>query len=105
MENIHGLLYAIINLQMKSETAGSLPLATLYHIGKFTEYSTYIATSRLFSDHLCRTLHKIHTYVEAAQEGNRLKHFFRQSEMNTLFKGCRAGLQEALEEFIVSLVV
>jgi hypothetical protein len=35
MENIHQVLYAIINLYLKSETAGSLDPAMLDHIGKF----------------------------------------------------------------------
>ncbi|KAJ7119692.1 hypothetical protein C8R44DRAFT_853775 [Mycena epipterygia] len=84
MENIHHILYALINLQIKSETAGSLPPATLYHVGKFTE-----------------TLHRIHTFFEAQQDGNKIKQFFRQSEMNTLCKGCQAGLDEALQVFKV----
>jgi hypothetical protein len=37
MENIHQVLYAIINLYIRSETAGSLPPAMLDNIGKFTE--------------------------------------------------------------------
>jgi hypothetical protein len=38
MENIHKILYAIVNLHIKSETTGSLHPATLDHIGNFTEY-------------------------------------------------------------------
>ncbi|KAJ7131108.1 hypothetical protein C8R44DRAFT_871639 [Mycena epipterygia] len=41
MENIHGILYTIIKLHITSETAGSLPPAILYHIGKFTEYFVF----------------------------------------------------------------
>ncbi|KAJ7103918.1 hypothetical protein C8R44DRAFT_858957, partial [Mycena epipterygia] len=88
MENIHGILYAIINLQMNSETAGSLAPVLLDHVGKFT-----------------KTLHKIHTFIEAQQDGNRIKYFFRQNEMNTLRKDCDAGLEEALEVFKVDTVV
>lgn len=41
LENIHDLLYAIIDLHLKSETVGTtLPPATLDQIGKFTEYFT-----------------------------------------------------------------
>ncbi|KAJ7142604.1 hypothetical protein C8R44DRAFT_725941 [Mycena epipterygia] len=69
---------------VQSETAGSLSPAILDHVGKFTQ-----------------TLHKIHTFVEAQQDGNRFKHFFRQSEMNTLHKNCLAGLEEALHFFKV----
>ncbi|KAJ7912614.1 hypothetical protein B0H13DRAFT_2271432 [Mycena leptocephala] len=83
-ENIHGVIYTIVNLHVQSELAGSLPAATLQHVGNFTE-----------------TLQKIHTYVEAQQESNMIKHFFRRGEMNTLLKDCQAGLQEALEVFKV----
>ncbi|KAJ7483510.1 P-loop containing nucleoside triphosphate hydrolase protein, partial [Mycena latifolia] len=57
---------------------------TLHHIGKFTE-----------------TLNKIHTFVQAQQDRNKIKWFFRQGEMNTLLKDCRTGLQEAQEAFQV----
>ncbi|KAF7332974.1 ATPase-AAA-core domain-containing protein [Mycena venus] len=82
MEHIHGVLYAISNLYVDSGTTGSVPPEKLVYIGKFTQ-----------------TLHKIHTFFESQQEGNRIKQFFRQSEMNTLLKECRAGLQEALDMF------
>ncbi|KAJ7103935.1 hypothetical protein C8R44DRAFT_887424 [Mycena epipterygia] len=88
MENIHGILYAIINLHINSETAGSLAPVLLDHVGKFTE-----------------TLHKIHTFLEAQQDGNKIKYFFRQNEMNTLCKDCDAGLEEGLQvfKFIINL--
>ncbi|KAJ7435502.1 hypothetical protein FB451DRAFT_1379364 [Mycena latifolia] len=82
MENIHKLLYAIINMHLKSETAGSLPPITLDHLGKFTE-----------------TLHKIHMFVEMQQDGNKFKHLFRQNEMSTIRKSCHKGLQGALQVF------
>ncbi|KAJ7112261.1 hypothetical protein C8R44DRAFT_932850 [Mycena epipterygia] len=84
MENIHRILYAIINLHITSKTQESFPLAILDHIGKFTE-----------------TLHKIHTFIEAQQDGNKFKHFLRQNEMNTLDKDCQSGLEEALKVFTV----
>ncbi|KAF8185372.1 hypothetical protein K438DRAFT_2020105 [Mycena galopus ATCC 62051] len=77
LESIHGLLYAIITAQMKSEM---LSPAILHNIGRFSE-----------------TLHKMHLFVEAQQDGNRLRHFFRRSEMTTLLRDCRAGLQQAIE--------
>ncbi|KAJ7110952.1 hypothetical protein C8R44DRAFT_742726 [Mycena epipterygia] len=88
IENIHGILYAIIDLHIKSETAGRLPPVILEHIGKFTDG---------------RTLHKIHTFVEGQQDGNKIKYFFRQNEMNTLRKDCHTGLKEALEVFKVDI--
>ncbi|KAJ7107018.1 hypothetical protein C8R44DRAFT_744887 [Mycena epipterygia] len=90
MENTHGILYTIIALHLKSETAGSLPPATLDHIGKFTEYLLFY-----------RTLHKIHTFLESQQDGNKIKYFFRQNEINTLRKDCHIGLEEAVKLFKV----
>jgi hypothetical protein len=46
-------------------------------------------------------MHKIHTFVEAQLDSSRIKHFFRQSEMNILRKDCQAGMQEALDYFKV----
>ncbi|KAJ7467660.1 hypothetical protein FB451DRAFT_1369314 [Mycena latifolia] len=82
LENVYQLLCAIVNLHIKSETKGNPPPATLHHVGKFME-----------------TLHKIHTFVEAQQDGSKIKSFFRQTETKTLLSECRAGLQEVLEAF------
>lgn len=38
VENIHQLLYAIVNLHTKSDTLGSLSPAILHHMGNFIEY-------------------------------------------------------------------
>ncbi|KAJ7863007.1 hypothetical protein B0H13DRAFT_1899799 [Mycena leptocephala] len=46
-----------------------------------------------------RTLHKIHTFVEAQQKGSKVQRFFRQGEMSTLLKECKAGLQQGLDFF------
>jgi hypothetical protein len=51
---------------------------------------------------LFRTLHKIHTFIEAQQGGSKVKNFFRQIEMSTLLKGCKAGLQQGFESFQAS---
>ncbi|KAF7328371.1 hypothetical protein MVEN_02552700 [Mycena venus] len=83
MENIHAVLYAIIDLHLRSEPAGNIPPVMLYHMGHFTE-----------------TLQKIHTFVESQQQGNKITQFFRRHiEMNTLLKGCQDGLQQAMEVF------
>ncbi|KAJ7463345.1 hypothetical protein FB451DRAFT_1494414 [Mycena latifolia] len=82
LENVYQLLCAIVNLHLKSEAKGYLPPTTLNQVGKFTE-----------------TLHKIHTFVEAQQDGSKIKSFFRQTEMKTLLSECRAGLQQAFEVF------
>ncbi|KAJ7466325.1 hypothetical protein FB451DRAFT_1178474 [Mycena latifolia] len=84
LENVYQLLCGIINLHLKSEAKGNLPPATLKHVGKFTDYVT---------------LHKVHAFVEAQQDGNKIKSFFRQTETKTLLSECRMGLQQALEAF------
>jgi hypothetical protein len=48
-----------------------------------------------------RTLQKIHTFVEAQQNGSIIKKFFHQGEISKLLKDCRAGLQQGLEIFKV----
>ncbi|KAJ7802725.1 P-loop containing nucleoside triphosphate hydrolase protein [Mycena leptocephala] len=87
MEQTYELLNAILIVHIKSDTGGELPPSVLTHIGKFTE-----------------TLHKIHTFVEAQQNGSKVKKFFRQGEMSTLLKDCKAGLQQGFEVFQVPMV-
>ncbi|KAJ7306945.1 P-loop containing nucleoside triphosphate hydrolase protein [Mycena albidolilacea] len=85
MENIHPVLYAIISLHLKSETVQFLPPAMQDNIGMFME-----------------TLHKIYTFLEAQQDGNKLKHLFRHNEMQNLLEGCHAGLDQAAEVFNIT---
>ncbi|KAF8207505.1 hypothetical protein K438DRAFT_1755545 [Mycena galopus ATCC 62051] len=82
MENIHRIVYAIINLHIKSETVGSLSPSMLDDVGKFME-----------------TLHKIYTFVEAQQEGNKIKHLFGNKETKKLLQDCCAGLTQAMDVF------
>ncbi|KAF8209179.1 hypothetical protein K438DRAFT_1811871 [Mycena galopus ATCC 62051] len=84
MENIHHILYAVVELHIKSETVGSLPPLMLDNIGEFVE-----------------TLHKIYTFVEAQQQGNKIRHLFRNNEMNKLLQDCHAGLKQAQEMFSI----
>ncbi|KAJ7046318.1 hypothetical protein C8F04DRAFT_1063946 [Mycena alexandri] len=84
-EKVPRVLYAIINLHIKSETAGSLPPSLLNHVGKFME-----------------TLHKIYVFVEAQQDGNKIAQLFRNNEMSNLLKECHAGLDQAMKVFGVS---
>ncbi|KAF8196225.1 hypothetical protein K438DRAFT_1760402 [Mycena galopus ATCC 62051] len=79
MENIHGFLYAIVELHMKSEPIGSLPLLMLDDIGKFVEL--------------------IYTFLEAQQQGNKIRYLFRSNEMSKLLKECDNGLEQAQEVF------
>ncbi|KAF8205279.1 hypothetical protein K438DRAFT_1818879 [Mycena galopus ATCC 62051] len=82
MDSIHEVLYPIVELHIKSETIGSLPPAMLHNIGKFME-----------------TLHKIYIFIEAQQQRNKIKNFFRNNEMNKLLQDCYAGLKQAKEVF------
>ncbi|KAJ7791923.1 hypothetical protein B0H13DRAFT_2517713 [Mycena leptocephala] len=87
LEQTYELLNTILMVHINSDTGAELSPNMLTHIGKFTE-----------------TLYKIHTFVEAQQNGNTLKNFFRQGEMSTLLKDCKAGLQQGLETFQVPMV-
>ncbi|KAJ7822536.1 hypothetical protein B0H14DRAFT_3146329 [Mycena olivaceomarginata] len=82
IEKAHEILYAIVDFHIQSETPGSLSPTMLHHLGKFAN-----------------TLLKIHTFVEAQQERNKIKHFFHQSGNTALLKDCREGLQQAAAEF------
>ncbi|KAJ7894402.1 hypothetical protein B0H14DRAFT_2559185 [Mycena olivaceomarginata] len=82
LEQIHKLLNEITILYIKSDAGGDLPSEVLSHIGKFTEI-----------------LHKIYTFVETQQKGNKVKSFFRQGEISTLLKDCQAGLQQSFDFF------
>ncbi|KAJ6534602.1 hypothetical protein DFH09DRAFT_1405160 [Mycena vulgaris] len=82
LEQTYGLLCAIVSLHMKPETGLELSPRMLNDLGKFTD-----------------TLYKIHTFVEAQQDKSKIRHFFRQGEMNKLLKDCNMGLQEALDSF------
>ncbi|KAJ7706631.1 hypothetical protein B0H16DRAFT_1746850 [Mycena metata] len=84
VEQIHQVLYAIIDLYIKSETVGSLPPSIVDHTERFMG-----------------TLQKICTYIGAHQKGNRIRQFFRQSEMNALLKDCHSGLDQAMQVFKV----
>ncbi|KAJ7838033.1 hypothetical protein B0H14DRAFT_3141268 [Mycena olivaceomarginata] len=85
VENIHPVLYTIINLHLKAETVESLSPEMLNNIGKFME-----------------TLHKIYTFLQGQQDGNRFKYLFRNNEVQKLFRECHAGLDQAVEVFEVT---
>ncbi|KAJ7094826.1 hypothetical protein C8R44DRAFT_951456 [Mycena epipterygia] len=70
MEYINQVLYTVVNLLVKSGTESSLPPAVLHNLGRLTE-----------------TLHKVYAFMEAQQDGNKIRHFFRQR------------LQQALDVF------
>ncbi|KAJ7832892.1 P-loop containing nucleoside triphosphate hydrolase protein, partial [Mycena olivaceomarginata] len=87
MEQTHELLVAIIIAHIKSDARGGLPMNVVSHIGKLTE-----------------TLQKIHAFVEAQQTDSKIKRFFRQGEINTLLKDCKAGLEQGLDFFQINTV-
>ncbi|KAJ7336827.1 hypothetical protein DFH08DRAFT_1017920 [Mycena albidolilacea] len=85
MENIHPVLYAIINLHLKAETVESLSPEMLHNIGKFME-----------------TLRKIYIFLEGQQDGNRIKYLFRNNEVQKLLRDSHAGLDQAVEFFEIT---
>ncbi|KAJ7798161.1 hypothetical protein B0H14DRAFT_3545938 [Mycena olivaceomarginata] len=76
MENIHPVLL---------KTIGSMSPVMLNNIGKFME-----------------TLHRIYTFLEVQQNGNKIKHLFHRNEMQKLLKDCYAGLDQAVEVFEIT---
>ncbi|KAJ6582208.1 hypothetical protein B0H19DRAFT_1061649 [Mycena capillaripes] len=87
MEQTYELLNGLISLHIKSAEKQDFPPDVLNHIGKLTE-----------------TLHKIHTFLEAQQNGSRFKKFFQVGQMSTLLKECEAGLQQGLDFFQIKTV-
>ncbi|KAF8214657.1 hypothetical protein K438DRAFT_2138011 [Mycena galopus ATCC 62051] len=81
MDNIHHILYAIVDLHMKSVTAGSLHPSMLNYLGGFIEYAVF-ASNRVVEKFTHRTLYKVYTFVETQQEGTKIKHLFHNNEMN-----------------------
>ncbi|KAJ7355875.1 hypothetical protein DFH08DRAFT_803809 [Mycena albidolilacea] len=81
IQPISNTIEALANMA-QSETVGSLAPVMLDNIGKFME-----------------TLHKIHTFLEAKQDGNKIRNLFHNSEMQNPLKDCHAGLNQAMEVF------
>jgi hypothetical protein len=50
------------------------------------------------------TLQKILVFAEAQQGGNKIRQFFRQAELARLLKDCQAGLQHAVDAFMVRIL-
>ncbi|KAJ7127853.1 hypothetical protein C8R44DRAFT_733263 [Mycena epipterygia] len=67
---------------VKAWTPSSLPPATLSAFGELTE-----------------TLHTVYAFMGGQQEGNKIKHFFHQSEMKTMLSDCHTGLQKVFDMF------
>jgi hypothetical protein len=101
MEQIHSLLYAIIQLHITSDTSGELSPNMLNELGKFTKYVASDKIQQLCRCGYGRTLHKINNFVEAQQDKGRIKRFFLQGEMTAFLKGCRLELEQALDTFKV----
>ncbi|KAJ7797394.1 hypothetical protein B0H14DRAFT_3157506 [Mycena olivaceomarginata] len=99
LEQIHKLLTAIMILHIKSDVGGEMPVEVLDHVGKFTEYWSCLLDIHYTLTTEIRILHKIYTFLEAQQKGNRVKSFFRQGELSTLLKDCQAGLQQSFDFF------
>jgi hypothetical protein len=102
LEQTYELLNAILMVHINSDTGAELPPSVLTHIGRFTECVTPLGEKKpLILMTIVRTLHKIHTFVEAQQNASKLKNFFHQGEMSKLLKDCKTGLQQGIETFKV----
>ncbi|KAJ6477721.1 hypothetical protein C8R45DRAFT_934372 [Mycena sanguinolenta] len=88
LENIYQVIYALINLHIESEVAGTLSPGMTERVGEFM-----------------KTLHKIFTYVQAQEDGNKIKQLFHYIEAKNLLKDCYAELDEAFKVFEVGLLV
>ncbi|KAJ7095541.1 hypothetical protein C8R44DRAFT_813427 [Mycena epipterygia] len=86
IEQIHGVLCAIINLYSTSETNGVLPPAILYDIAKFTE-----------------TLQRIYTFLKSQQGIRKIKRIFKHMDNASRLAACKDELQHALEIFGVHI--
>jgi hypothetical protein len=62
----------------------------------------HVLNTLLLVTSVIRTLYKIHAFVEAQLKRSKVKRFFRQGEMSTLLKDCKAGLQQGLDLFHVN---
>ncbi|CAK5282103.1 unnamed protein product [Mycena citricolor] len=91
LEQVSELLYIIASLHVAPAADSDpdtdprpvdIPLPLLDAMAQFTE-----------------TLTKIKTFLEAQQQGSRIRKFFRQAEMTRLLRACQVGLQQALDEF------
>ncbi|KAJ7038059.1 hypothetical protein C8F04DRAFT_1328104 [Mycena alexandri] len=60
------------------------------------------SSKRLIKEHRI-TLQKIYTFIGIQQDGNKIKQFFRQSEVNGLLKDCYVGLVQAMEVFKIQM--
>ncbi|KAF7366034.1 ATPase-AAA-core domain-containing protein [Mycena venus] len=82
LDQIHDIIYGIVELHIKSDIDGQLSPKFLEPMGQFAE-----------------TLQKVFTFVDAQQEKSKFKQLLRQSEMNALLKDCTAKLQQAVDVF------
>ncbi|KAJ7471433.1 hypothetical protein B0H11DRAFT_2039968 [Mycena galericulata] len=88
IEQIHELLWSIVDVCVNLKTGDFLPPSTLNNIG-----------------HFARTLQKILSFVEDMVKMGTLKRFFRQGENAQQLKECKEGLQHALHVFAVQHAV
>ncbi|KAF7311785.1 hypothetical protein MIND_00189000 [Mycena indigotica] len=83
LESTNQLLQAILVLLVKQDSK-LLSSSAVEHLGRLVE-----------------TLHKVHHFLEAQQDRSRFRQFFKQSETTGILKECHAGLQTALDFFLL----
>ncbi|KAJ7488073.1 hypothetical protein FB451DRAFT_1081691 [Mycena latifolia] len=84
VDHIQELLWAVVDLCVRSNTDGVLPPAVLTKIGNFA-----------------RMLQKIHTFMSDQAKMGKIQRFLRQGENSQLLNDCKAGLGQALQDFSV----
>ncbi|KAJ7495058.1 hypothetical protein FB451DRAFT_1213232 [Mycena latifolia] len=84
LKNVCRLLCAIINLHISSDTEGNRLSRTMNHVVEFTQ-----------------TFHKIHTFVEAQEDGSRRKYLFRHRKTKRFPGERRVRVQQFFEVFKV----
>ncbi|KAJ6481004.1 hypothetical protein C8R45DRAFT_932905 [Mycena sanguinolenta] len=78
LENMYQVLLVILNLHIKSEAAGSLSPTMSEHVGKFM-----------------KTPHNIYAYLEALQDGNKIKQLFLWEKWRLVWERVPASGQQA----------
>lgn len=103
VQQIHEFMSALLGVYETTQIDGILPPAILYDIGKFTEYvkpHLYLRSKELTR---CRALNKVYSCLKAQQGIGKLKQFLKLAEHGIRLRACKAELQEALDNFRVSI--
>ncbi|KAF7311815.1 ATPase-AAA-core domain-containing protein [Mycena indigotica] len=95
LERTHQLLQAILALHIYPNTIDPVSKSEGYAAPVLSP----VALEQL--GRLVETLHKVHHFLEAQHDRARFRQIFRTNETQNLLKDCRAGLQHAVEFFLL----